>query len=243
MFADHFGAAATSAYHIYLKRRTVRAPTDRLPFIHSFVDSTRRDPPLVLLHGTGGNEISLLRFGRKLAPHAPLVSPRGKVLENGAPRFFRRFAPDVLDEEDVRKRTHELADFIEEARLHYRLSAPILVGYSNGANMATTLLLLRPETLAGAILLRAAQITLSDFQAPDLNRKPVLLISGADDPTITPERFNWLVASLREYGASVETIALPVGHELSRAEISLARQWIGSNFRSKSRQHSRAGPG
>jgi phospholipase/carboxylesterase len=82
------------------------------------------------------------------------LSPRGKVLENGSLRFFRRFAPNELDEENVRRRAHELADFIEEARVHYRLSTPIAVGYSNGANMATTLLLLRPETLAGAILLR-----------------------------------------------------------------------------------------
>jgi phospholipase/carboxylesterase len=215
-----------------MRRRTVRAGTDRLPFIHSFVDSASRDrPPLLLLHGTGGNEISLLRFGRKLAPRAPLVSPRGKVLENGALRFFRRFAPNVLDEEDVRQRGHELADFIEEARVHYRLSAPIAVGYSNGANMATTLLLLRPETLAGAILLRAAQITLSDFQLPDLSGKPVLLLSGADDPTILPERFTRLVASLRRSGASLEAVVVPVGHELSRADIRLARKWIESNFR------------
>ena len=91
--------------------------------------------------------------------------------------------------------------------------------------MATTLLLLRPETLAGAILLRAAQITLSDFQPPDLGRKPVLLLSGADDPTILPERFSQLVASLRRYGASLETKEVPVGHELSAADIRCGRQW------------------
>ena len=183
----------------------------------------------LLLHGTGGNENSLLRFGRKLAPDAPLVSPRGKVLENGAPRFFRRFAPDVLDEEDVRRRAHELADFIEEARVHYRLSVPIAVGYSNGANMATTLLLLRPETLAGAILLRAAQITLSEFQPPDLGGKPVLLLSGADDPTILPERFTRLVevvAPVRRFapnrGSAGWTRALARGHH-ARATVDTAR--------------------
>ena len=226
MFRGSFRAAVASAYRTYLSRRTVRAATDRLPFIHSFDGSRRRDRPLLLLHGTGGNEISLLRFGRKLAPRAPLLSPRGKVLENGASRFFRRFAPDVLDEEDVRRRAHELADFIEEARAHYHLAAPLAIGYSNGANMATALLLLRPETFAGAILFRAAQITLSDFQPPELNGKPVLLISGADDPTIQPERFTELVASLRRYGASLETKIIPVGHELSRADIALGRRWI-----------------
>jgi phospholipase/carboxylesterase len=106
---------------------------------------------------------------------------------------------------------------------HYRLSAPIAVGYSNGANMATSMLLLRPETLAGAILFRAAQITLSDFQPPDLSGKPILLLSGANDPTILPERLNQLVASLRRYGASLESKVVPAGHELSRAEIPLAR--------------------
>jgi phospholipase/carboxylesterase len=229
MFRGPFRTVIASAYRIY-RRRTVHAATDRLPFIHCFDDSARGDRPLLLLHGSGGSEISILRLGRKLAPHAPLLSPRGKVLENGAPRYFRRLAPNVLDEDDVRRRAHELADFIEEARVHYRLSAPIAVGYSNGANMTTTLLLLRPETLAGAILFRAAQITLSDFQPPDLTGKPVLLLSGAHDPTILPERFTQLVASLRRYGASLETEVLPVRHELSRADVLLARQWIESNF-------------
>jgi phospholipase/carboxylesterase len=230
MFQGSFRAALALAYRTYLSGHTVRAATDRLPFIHSFDDSVTGDQPLLLLHGTGGNELSLLRFGRKLAPRSPLLSPRGKVLEDGATRFFRRFAPNALDEEDVRRRGHELADFIEEARVYYRLPAPIAVGYSNGANMATTLLLLRPETLAGAILLRAAQITLSDFQPPDLSGKPVLLLSGADDPTILPERFALLVASLSGYGASLETRILPVGHDLSRADIPLARLWMESNF-------------
>jgi phospholipase/carboxylesterase len=221
-----FKPAVGWAYQMYLSQHAVHSASDQLPFIHSFVDSATRDRPLLLLHGTGGNETSLLRFGRILAPHAPLLSPRGKVDENGGRRFFRRFSPGELDEEDVRRRAHELADFIEEARVHYRLSAPIAVGYSNGANIATTLLLLRPETLAGAILLRAAQMTLSHFQHPDLSGKPVLLLSGADDPTILPERFSRLVASLRGYGASLQTEVVPVGHELSRADIRLARQWI-----------------
>jgi phospholipase/carboxylesterase len=236
MFRRSLRAVVASVYRTYQKRLTVRAATDQLPFIHSFIASRTHDRPLLLLHGTGGNEISLLRFGRKLAPGAPIVSPRGKVLENGAPRFFRRFAPDVLDEEDVRRRAHELADFVEEARVHYRLSAPIAVGYSNGANMVTTLLLLRPETLAGAILLRAAQITLSDFQPPDLSGMPVLLLSGVNDPTILPERFTRLVTSLGRYGASLKTGVVPVGHDLSRTDIALAREWVASNFPPKPNQ-------
>jgi phospholipase/carboxylesterase len=200
-------------------------------FFYRFEDGTDKNAsPLLLLHGTGENEESLLPLGRAVAPTSALLSPRGNVLENDAHRFFRRFAPDMLDEEHVRRRTHELADFIEEARVHHGLSAPITIGYSNGANMATTLLLLRPETLAGAILLRAAQITLSDFQPPDLSGKPLLLLSGARDPTILPDRFTRLVTSLRRYGASLETEVLPGGHELSRADITLARRWIESNI-------------
>lgn len=217
---------------MYLSQRIVRTATDRLPFIHAFHDSGTRNRPLLLLHGTGGNELTLLRFGRRLAPRASLLSPRGKVVVDGARRFFRRLAPDVLDEEDVRRRAEELADFIEAARVHYRLSAPIAVGYSNGADMATSLLLLRTETLAGAILCRAAQLTLSEFQPPDLRGKPVLLLSGADDPdpTILPERFTQLVASLGRYGASVKTDTVSAGHEISRADVRLGRKWIESNF-------------
>ena len=230
MVRGTFKSAVARAYRGYLSRRTVRAATDRLPFIHCFDGSATRDVrPLLLLHGTGGNEVSLLRFGRKLAPHAALLSPRGKVLENGASRFFRRFAPDVLDEEDVHRRVHELADFIREACVHYRLSEPIAVGYSNGANMATTLLLLRPETLAGAILLRAAQITLSDFQPPDLSRKPVLLLSGADDPTILPERFT--DSSHRCVGMALCSRPRCCRSDIGfrPADIRLGRQWIKSN--------------
>jgi phospholipase/carboxylesterase len=202
----------------------------RLTFIHSFDGSVTGDRSLLLLHGTGGNETSMLRLGRILAPDARLLAPRGKVMENGAARFFRRVAPNVLDEADVFSRTHELADFIVEACVHYQLKAPIVVGHSNGANMAISLLLLRSETIAGAILLRAAQITLSDYAPPDLNRKPVLLLSGARDRTILPERFAYLISSLRQYGASAEAEVVPHGHNISHDDILIGRRWLDANF-------------
>src|SRR5688572_21722205 len=125
-----------------------------LGFIHEFVPGTSTRT-LLLLHGTGGNESDLIPLGQALDPGAALLSPRGKVLENGMPRFFRRLAEGVFDEQDVIKRAHELADFIVEAGNAYKLTKPIAVGFSNGANIAAAILLLRPEALNGAILLRA----------------------------------------------------------------------------------------
>ena len=116
------------------------AKTLSLSFIHRFEKGAEPDaPPLLLLHGTGGDENDLVPLGRMIAPAAPLLSPRGKVLENGMPRFFRRFAEGRFDEDDIRQRAQELADFIEEARAHYGIAAPIALGYSNGPNIAAAL--------------------------------------------------------------------------------------------------------
>ena len=127
-----------------------------LSFIHRFEPATDAGrPPLLLLHGTGGDEDDLLPLGRMVAPGSALLSPRGKILEGGMPRFFRRLAEGVFDEADVRYRANELADFITQAREAYGLAAPVAVGFSNGANIAAAVLTLRPEALAGAVLLRA----------------------------------------------------------------------------------------
>src|ERR671928_2101517 len=108
-----------------------------LPFVHQFIPAQTADAPtLLLLHGTGGDEYDLLDLGRTLYPQAALLSPRGQVLENGMPRFFRRLAEGVFDEADVRRRAVELADFVEEARQAYGLAAPVALGYSNGAHIA-----------------------------------------------------------------------------------------------------------
>ena len=149
-----------------------------LGFIHRFIPATQPGkPPLLLLHGTGGNENDLLPLGAQLSPGAALLSPRGKVLENGMPRFFRRLAEGVFDLADLKVRTAELTDFIAAARKAYGLDAPVAVGFSNGANIAASLLLTRPQALRGAVLLRA-MLPFEPEPLPDLAGKPVLLLSG-----------------------------------------------------------------
>jgi phospholipase/carboxylesterase len=182
-------------------------------------------PPLLLLHGTGGDENDLLPLGQAIAPGSALLSVRGKVLEHGMPRFFRRLAEGVFDEDDVRHRATELADFVTEARKRYDLAAPIALGYSNGANIAAAMLLLRPEELDGALLLRA-MVPLREAPKADLAGKPVLIVSGKSDPIIPPSNSAQLAAMLSEAGAEVQHRTLPVGHQLSQADLTLAKAWI-----------------
>jgi phospholipase/carboxylesterase len=210
-------------------RRSADRMSDELSFIHRFERGTRGDAcPLLLLHGTGGNEEDLLPLGRMVAPGATLLSPRGKVLEAGMPRFFRRLAEGVLDEDDVRRRAHELADFVEEARASYRIAAPVALGYSNGANIAAATMLERPAMLAGAILLRA-MAPLSEAPPANLTAKPVLIVSGAWDPIVPAESAARLATQLDQRGAAVEHRTLPAGHELSQADVPLARTWLKAN--------------
>jgi len=200
-----------------------------MSFIHHFEaghDPTL--PPLLLLHGTGGNEHDLVPLGRELAPGAALLSPRGKVLENGMPRFFRRLAEGVFDEADVVNRANELADFITAARETHRIDAPIAVGFSNGANIAAAILLLRPEALAGAILLRA-MVPLSNPPKADLTGKPVLLLSGRQDPIVPAENAARLAGLLKAAGVDVDHRTLPAGHGLSQADLTIAKDWLNAH--------------
>lgn len=196
------------------------------PFIHRFETATAPGlAPLLLLHGTGGDENDLLPLGRTVAPGAALLSPRGRTLEAGMPRFFRRLAEGVFDEDDLIRRTHELADFVEQARAEYGLLAPIALGFSNGANIAAAMLLLRPEVLSGAVLLRA----MSPFAKPPaaaLDGKTVLIVSGNLDPIIPEENAARLAETLSGAGASVEHRSLPTGHGLSQADLGLVRDWF-----------------
>ena len=197
-----------------------------LSFVHRFEPGTRPStPPILLLHGTGGGEGDLVPLGRAIAPGSALLSPRGKVLENDMPRFFRHLAEGVFDEEDVRRRADELADFVAEARAAYALPAPVAVGFSNGANIAAALLLLRPEALAGAALLRA-MVPLSDPPPVDLTGKPVLLLSGATDPMVPAENAARLATTLGKAGADVRHRTLPVGHGLSQADVTITKAWV-----------------
>jgi phospholipase/carboxylesterase len=197
-----------------------------LSFIHRYEPATDpKRPPLLLLHGTGGDENDLLGLGRMISPGSALLSPRGKILENGMPRFFRRLAEGVFDEEDVKFRANELADFVVEARRAHGLEAPVAVGFSNGANIAAAMLMLRPEALAGAALLRA-MVPLSSAPQVDLAGKRVLMISGTMDPIIPADNSNRLAASLSASGAEVQHQMLPTGHNLSQTDLSLLVKWF-----------------
>jgi phospholipase/carboxylesterase len=197
-----------------------------LSFIHRFEPGDRLEaPPLLLLHGTGGDENDLLPLGKAIAPGSALLSPRGKVLEHGMPRFFRRLAEGVFDEEDVRRRANELADFIAEARKRYSLAAPIALGYSNGANIAAAMMLLRPEAVAGALLLRA-MVPLRAVPPADLQEKAVLIVSGQLDPIIPADNSASLAAMLKSAGADVQQSVLPIGHGLSQADVTVGRAWM-----------------
>ncbi len=197
-----------------------------LSFIHRFERGTRRDlAPLLLLHGTGGDENDLIPLGRMIAPDRALLSVRGKVLEGGAPRFFRRLAEGVFDEADVVRRAHELADFVDEARKEYGIAAPVALGYSNGANIAAAMMLLRPQSLRGGVLLRA-MTPLARPPKVDLGGKSVLLLSGQQDPIVPPGNAEGLAETLVAAGARVERRVLPVGHQLSQLDVNLAREWL-----------------
>jgi phospholipase/carboxylesterase len=202
-------------------------------FVHRFVPAEEPGAPtLLLLHGTGGDENDLLPLGRMLDERAALLSPRGKVLENGMPRFFRRLSIGVFDEEDLVNRTHELASFVEVATSEYGLDPQRLfaAGFSNGANIAASLLLLHPGHLAGAVLLRA----MAPFEPetpPDLQGTPVYLAAGRSDQMIPPESTERLAGLLREAGAEVSLDWQPGGHGIGRDEIEAARDWLAGVLR------------
>ena len=197
-----------------------------LGFIHRFIPATQEGlPPLLLLHGTGGDENDLLPLGRDLSPGAALLSLRGKVMENGAPRFFRRLAEGVFDLEDLKVRTAELADFIAVARKDYDLPAPVAVGFSNGANIAASLLLSKPGVLAGAILIRGMP-PFEPQSLPDLKGTKVLILSGGGDPLVPPASRDRLAALLRDAGADVTYEIVPASHNLTQRDLELASRWL-----------------
>ena len=196
-----------------------------LSHLHRFEAGTDPSaPPLLLLHGTGGDENDLIPLGRKLSPGSALLSPRGDVSEHGARRFFARLAEGVFDPAEVTRRTHALADFIAAAAKHYGLDSGGLtaVGFSNGANIAATLLLLRPETLCAAVLLRP-MVVLEPKKLPDLAGKRVLLSSGIEDPIVPNDHPARLTQMLQSAGASVELHWQPAGHGLVSGDFARAR--------------------
>jgi predicted esterase len=192
-------------------------------FIHEFVPGTS-NRTLLLLHGTGGNEHDLIPLGRELDSNAALLSPRGKVLENGMPRFFRRLAEGVFDLEDLRNRTNELADFVVAAAQHYGFTSGnvVAVGYSNGANIAASVLLLRPGTLSAAVLFRA-MVPLIPDTPPNLSSVRVWIGAGTDDPIIPTSESRRLAELLRSAGTDVTIRFVRAGHGLVNDDITTAR--------------------
>ena len=184
-------------------------------------------PPLLLLHGTGGDENDLIPIAQKLSPGAALLSPRGNVSEHGARRFFARLAEGVFDPEEVTRRTLALADFVEAAARQYQidLSRLTALGFSNGANVAATLLLLRPETLAAAALLRP-MVVLEPKTPPDLTGKRVLLSSGNVDPIVPADHPPRLADLLQRAGATVTLKSHAASHGLVPGDFAAVRDFL-----------------
>jgi len=205
---------------------------DALGFIHRYIPPAAgaelaSSTTLLLLHGTGGDEEDLIPLGRALVPGAGLLSPRGNVLERGAPRFFHRLAEGVFDQEDLARRTEELAQFIEAAARTYELDRTgiVAVGFSNGANIAASLLLRRPGLLRGAVLL-SPMIPFEPDTVPDLTGTSVFIGAGRADSIAPPAQAEHLAEMLRRAGAAVMIHWEPGGHSLSDGEVEAARQWL-----------------
>lgn len=202
-------------------------------FIHRYLPPGEgvEGPSLLVLHGTGGDENDLIPLGQALLPGAAILSPRGKVSERGAPRFFRRLAEGVLDQEDLRFRTDELADFIASAAERYGFDAASVVaaGFSNGANIAASLLLRRPGTLRGAVLL-SPMLPFEPERLPDLTGTVVFIGAGRTDPLVPTEQVERLAELLRTAGAAVELRWDPAGHTITQAEFAAARDWVTRTF-------------
>jgi len=200
---------------------------NNLGFIHRF-EPGRSSRTLLLLHGTGGNENELIDLGRAIDPNAALLSPRGKVLENGAPRFFRRLAEGVFDEEDVVRRAQELSAFVRQASETYGIDRAdlVAVGYSNGANIAAAIWLLGLTAFSSAVLLRP-MVPLSSLSAnPDLAEVRALLIAGRADTIAHPSIAQELTDLLRRYGAKIDLRMNLSGHELTSEDVKSAREWL-----------------
>lgn len=200
--------------------------SELLGFTHRWEPREGSDRTLLLLHGTGGDENDLIPLGDLIDPSANLLSPRGQVLEHGMPRFFRRLAEGVFDLDDLRKRTQGLADFVDGAARQYGFptAGVTAVGFSNGANIAASMLLLRPGLVRHAILLRA-MVPLEPAPLPDLTGTRVFLAGGMQDPIIPPSNTERLAELLRSAGADVALHWSPVGHQLTRADVDAAREW------------------
>lgn len=204
--------------------------TSDLGFVHRF-EQGASEVTVLALHGTGGDENDLLPLVRLLHPSASVLSPRGKVLEGGMPRFFRRLAMGVFDVEDLRSRAEELVGFVDGASAVYGFARDkvVAVGYSNGANIAGAILLMDPAALAGAALFHAMK-PFEPNGTPDLSGIPVFISGGRNDPMIPAPETEGLQQILTSAGANVTMYWSPGGHELIQPEVDAARRWMTAAF-------------
>lgn len=203
--------------------------TEDLGFIHRFVPAkdAGSDETLLVLHGTGGDENDLIGIGQAIAPGAAILSPRGNVLENGAPRFFRRLAEGVFDPKEVRSRAEELARFIRAARVTYGLDPHRIfaLGYSNGANVASTVMLVEPGVLQAAILFRP-MLVYEPTEEKDLDGSAVFISAGRMDPIVPTDSVERLVKLFASAHADVTLKWQLAGHSLVPSEVREAADWL-----------------
>ena len=211
-----------------------------LAFPHRFIPAQARSgaPTLLLLHGTGGDENDLIPLGQALLPDAPLLSPRGRVSENGMPRFFRRFGEGRFDEANLKEEAAALARFVGAAAQTYKFDPArvVALGFSNGANIAAALLLLHPHVLAGAILLRP-MVPLIPADLPDLVGKPVLISAGQHDPIVPAANTLQLASLLQSAGAEVTLKRQPLGHNLAQPDMQASAYWLSEHFAGETKEN------
>jgi phospholipase/carboxylesterase len=197
-------------------------------YIHRFEAATNpATPTLLLLHGAGGDENSLLPLGRALAPGAALLSLRGNVLEHGMARFFRRLPEGAFDQRELELQTAALSAFLDYAAEKYAFSLEklVAVGFSSGANMAISLMLTFPAKLAGAVVMRGMAPFVPD-PPPDLQHKPVLLLSGIDDPIVGTDEVAELAKLFRSANADITLHWEKAGQILSQGDVLMAFDWM-----------------
>jgi predicted esterase len=198
-------------------------------YVHRFVPATNAaaSETILLLHGTGGDENDLISFGEAVAPGAALLSPRGNVLENGAPRFFRRLAEGRFDPAEIQSRALELAVFVRGAIKEYSLDPSRLfaLGYSNGANIASSVMFLDPTLLAGAMLFRP-MVVIDPSTEEDLTGRSVFIGAGRLDPVVPPDHPERLAELFRRRRALVTLCWQVSGHNLTPGDIREAAQWF-----------------
>ena len=196
---------------------------------HLFRTGKPDAPVMLMLHGTGGDEIGIAEMAAELDPDAAVLAPRGQVEEHGMLRWFRRHGEGNFDVDDVIARAGELAGFIEMAREHYGLGGRtiVAVGFSNGANIALAKALLHPKTVNRVIAFSGMYPLGDRDSSADLSATELLVINGDTDPMAPLASVTRLVGALQQQGASVQQLLRPGGHGVAPTDLAGARDWLG----------------